>query len=64
MTEPMIISYLGITLDGWKELQKYRDECKGHIPLFDSLVENNARLRGKLSFYEAHIAAMAIVKRG
>ena len=61
MTEEMIISYLELTLEGWKELQYYKVQCQTQIPLFTNLVEDNARLRGKVSFYETHIRAMTIV---
>lgn len=60
--EKAITMYLGVSLEGWKEIQRYRDECKANIPLFDNLVEENAKLRGKVSFYEAHIKALEIVR--
>lgn len=53
----MITMYLGLSLEGWKELLKFKAENR--LILTNELLEEIARLRGKIGFYESRINQMA-----
>jgi len=51
-----ILLYLGLSLDGWRELLEYKQQNRYILP--HEILEEIARLRGKINFYESRIKQM------